>query len=398
MMLCNEALCTGCEACRNACDQGALRMEESAEGFLRPVVDAKRCTDCGACATACPVLNKPALERMPSPGAYACWHADDQVRRRSSSGGAFSALAEAVLDAGGGVWGAAYDARLHVRHVEVREREGLDRLRRSKYVQSRIGDAFREVRGFLRTGGTALFVGAPCQVAGLHAFLGRDDERLVTCDFLCHGVPSPGVLARYVRWLEARSGAPLTDLNFRDKRKGWEDPSSVAELEGGRERVLYGKENHFFNGFIENVFLRESCYACAFNGLPRWGDLTLGDFWGIGNHFPFPHASQKAEGISLVLVNSARGQARLDRCADRLTRVERPLQEVVEGNAPLHTPSRRPASRDAFFLDLDAVPHDALIRRYLTPPLRRRIRIWAREHFGGTTLRLLRSAYGKMRR
>ncbi len=397
MLVCEKELCTGCEACRNACPRDCISMAESAEGFLCPDIDGSRCTECDLCRTACPVLNKPELERQPEPTVYACWHSDGSVRRQSTSGGAFSGLAEEVLDHGGLVFGAAYDKQMHVRHIGITESEKLDGLRRSKYVQSEIGLIFQEIKEALGTGKPVLFVGTPCQVAGLYVFVGANHERLITCDLICSGVPSPKVFTKYIAWLESWLQAKVMYLNFRDKRKGWEDPLSLVRDSNEVEHVLIGKKNSYFNGFNMHVFLRECCYACQFNGLPRVSDLTLADYWGIGRRFPFAWKKEKYKGLSLILVNSAEGQAFLSQCKERFILVERQLQEVIDGNSPLHTSVERPLSRDNFFRDIDSVEYDNLIKRYLRPPLKSRMRIFAREMLGGSVLRLLRQVYGKIR-
>ncbi len=398
MTLCEADLCTGCEACRNACPTDCIDMVPNAEGFLHPDVDTDSCTECGLCRRACPILNEPDYEHQPFPKAYACWHKDDSVRRLSSSGGAFSALAETMLENGGLVFGAAYDDRLHVHHLGVDEASGLDALRRSKYVQSEIGIVFREIREALDSGTPVLFVGTPCQVAGLHAFLGRDYEALITCDLVCMGVPSPKVFGKYIRWLEEGHGLNLTELNFRDKRKGWQDKVSAARDSNGATHCLVGLRNSYSHGFDMGVFLRESCYSCRFKGFPRPGDLTLGDYWGIGKKTPFPREGEKREGISLILINSPKGEAFfLERCRQRCTLIERDLQEAIDGNAPLHASVPRHPRRDEFFRDLDCVDYGLLAHRYLKPPLKNRMRIIAREALSGSTLRLLRKVHGYVR-
>lgn len=395
MILCEADLCTGCEACRNACPTDCIAMVPNVEGFLHPHVDADRCTQCGLCRKACPIVHEADREHQPLPKAYACWHKDDRVRHLSSSGGAFSALAEAMLENRGLVFGAAYDDRLQVRHIRIDDPSRLDALRRSKYVQSEIGLVFREIREALGSGTPVLFVGIPCQVAGLNAFLGTADEGLITCDLVCHGVPSPKVFTRYIEWLEKTLGVRLTDLNFRDKRKGWSDPLSVGRASDGEARILLGQQNSYFNGYNMHVFLRESCYSCRFKGFPRPGDLTLGDYWGIGKQTPFPREGEKREGISLILINSQKGGTFfLKQCRQRCTVIERDVQEAIDGNAPLCASVGRHPRRDEFFRDLDSVEYGVLAHRYLKPPLKSRMRIIARERLSARTLRFLRKVHG----
>jgi len=370
---------------------------ENAEGFLNPEIDFDKCVKCGLCVRSCPVLNKPVLHRNESPNVYACWHEDITIRRLSSSGGVFSALAESILDSGGIVFGAAYDPNMHVRHIGINNKANLDVLRQSKYVQSEIGNVFQDVRKALIADLLVLFAGTPCQISGLHKYLQQDYSNLVTCDLICHGVPSPKVFTKYLKWIENSTRVRIESLNFRDKEKGWENSRTVATLHTSIKHPLLGKYNSYYNGFVDGLYLRDCCYKCQFNGLPRQADLTLGDFWGIGNQIPFAKDHEKRDGISVVLANSDAGQMLISKCQN-ICVIERPLQEVVEANAPLISSASRPLSRDSFFKDLPIETWDVLVKRYLRVSFKRHIRIFVREHLSVNMLSFLRNAYKRIRR
>lgn len=190
--LCDDSVCTGCGACTSVCEQKALNLIPGKEGFYRPLVDTDKCISCGLCEKVCPVLNSvKTVVTSATPLVYAAWNKDEKVRAESSSGGVFSALAETVLEMGGIVCGAAYANDMSVSHIRIEKKSDLSKLRLSKYVQSYIGDAFREVKEYAKQGKTVLFCGTPCQAAGLRNFLRKDYPNIICCDFICHGVPSP---------------------------------------------------------------------------------------------------------------------------------------------------------------------------------------------------------------
>ena len=218
--LADRGRCTGCTACAAGCPKDAITMVRDSEGFSYPVVDLNTCIHCGRCTAICPMLRQ--REPMPLPAAFAAWNADDQIRRHSTSGGAFTALAEYILEGGGVVYGAALDGKQHLRHVACFRKEDLWRLRGAKYVQSDLGQTFREIREALKKR-PVLFSGTPCQVDGLYRFLGGKPENLTTCDLVCHGVPSPGVWEDMVRSMERRKGKTIQSVRFRDKVAGWKD-------------------------------------------------------------------------------------------------------------------------------------------------------------------------------
>ena len=360
-VLCNSELCTGCSACVSACSSQAISMLPDTEGFLRPVIDTEKCVMCLACENSCPVLNIDASEI--SHDVYACWNKDAEVRKQSSSGGAFSALAEAVINEGGVVFGAAYDEQLRVSYKSIEKSEDIPLLRSSKYVQSDIGNAYKEVKHHLEQGRQVLFVGTPCYVNGLHAFLTKDYDRLVCCDFVCHGVPSPLLWSKYLEWLTQKIGFRPVGFNFRDKRKGWYDASRVALKSKEKTYVVKGKKDAYFIGFNKNVCLRESCYHCQAL-LHRKSDITIGDFWGIGLRIPFPK-TEVPKGISLLDIHTLKGEDLVCKAVTSLEKVKRTYDEALMRNIPMVKSSSRPASRDSFYTDLNYVSFDCIIDKYL---------------------------------
>ena len=365
--LCSADMCTGCGACENACGIDAIALRPDSEGFLMPEVDRDRCIECGACERACPVLHPPRLDRSAAPRVYACWNRDEAVRRESASGGMFSVFAEHVLRQAGVVFGAAFDGEMNLKHEGVRRREDLARLRSSKYLQSRQGDAFRQVRQLLQEDTSVLFVGTPCQVAGLYGYLGalRRHRQLLTCDLVCHGVPNQVLFRKYIETLEAKYHLRVTGMNFRHKRSGWLLPSVQVTFEDGRRRFLSGIGSSFQQGFGENKILRRCCHDCRFSTLPRMSDITLGDFWSIGKRAPFPHDIDK--GVSLVLVHSERGAQAFDACRDYFFSEERTLEEAKDsggGRMILGSATKHPA-REAVFRDMYSMPYAELAKTYL---------------------------------
>ncbi len=383
--LCDRDACTGCEACKSICPENCISMLPDREGFLYPEIDEAKCIRCERCRKICPVLSSgpSAFERKESPKTYACWINDDLIRFQSSSGGVFSAIALQVLDSGGIVFGASYDESMHLRHMSVESRNELDLLRRSKYVQSELGDAFRQAKDCLHRGRRVFFVGAPCQIAGLNAYLGADNQNLLTADFICHGVPSPGVFSEYVKYIEGVYGRRLKEINFRDKRRGW--PNSlfaIAKFDTGEEVMLSGRKNSFRYGFCTNLLLRKSCYNCAFKKLPRWGDFTIGDFAIVQDKY----SNDAHKGISCLLLNSPRGEGYVELLKDRTFFFEETLAEAERGNRHLRHSASTPAGREKFFEDFNTVPFACLTERYLTPPLLARIRGFIKCHLNLQTV------------
>jgi len=318
------------------------------EGFDYPCVDGSCCTDCGRCIEVCPMVEPPGTEgHADPPPAYAAWHRNAQVRFESSSGGAFSALAEQVLAGGGVVFGAAFgDGFTEVSHVSARTAEELELLRGSKYVQSSTVEALRQVTERLSAGEQVLFVGTPCQVAGLRKLLDAKTGELLTCELVCHGVPSPGVFAAYMAQQCLRYGAQTTAYNFRDKARGWKFPIVRQVFGNGRVYASWDWGDLFTHGFLLNVLLRPSCYSCRFTGFPRVADITLGDYWGVGTRYP---QYDDNGGTSLVLANTGLGDRLLEACVRRLFSAECDLEHAASHNFHLTNAASVPSARAVFF-------------------------------------------------
>ena len=368
-ILCSDDQCTGCMACVNACHQDSLSAGINEEGYYRPNLDAEKCIKCNLCEKSCPILNPPARNKVEEIKVYAAWHLNDEIRARSSSGGAFTALAEAMLAKGGVVYGAAWGERLIVEHIGVSEKQGLEKLRLSKYAQSRVGDAMKKVKEHLIRGKEVLFVGTPCQTAGLKSFLSKDYDNLIVVDFICHGVPSIKFLGKYSDWLENKTGR-IEKINFRDKRKGWYDNLRVATNEKGRDKVLKGKDDCYWVAFNNNNNLQLSCYQCVAQGFPRVSDITIADFWGVGKKVPFGHKEEIEKGVSLVVVNNAKGEALFNEAKGSLFIEERTIEEAIGGNIAGVKSSLKPVIRDTIYRDMDKMDFDTFRMKYMKTSLK----------------------------
>ncbi|MGI6668380.1 MAG: Coenzyme F420 hydrogenase/dehydrogenase, beta subunit C-terminal domain [Acetivibrionales bacterium] len=376
--ICESVLCTGCAACSQVCPQGAIAMTANSEGFLYPRINEDICSDCGLCIRTCPV-NK-ALETgsegdtVTGAGAghkqdagsrfYACCSVDEAIRTASSSGGVFSHLAKSVLSEGGVVFGAGFDEKFKVRHACIEDVKKLDSLRRSKYVQSEIGDSFRQARGFLDEGRKVLFCGTPCQIAGLRAFLGREYGGLLACDLACHGVPSPKVWDMYLEYLRDKYKSEIKAVSFRDKSTGWNNSSMRIDFKNGSKYMDSVKREIFFIGFGKSIFNRRSCFNCLFRINNTKADITLADFWGIDKISPGEFTDNR--GVSLVITHTPAGEEAFLRIKDDVRAEEKAYNAAVKYNPRLVSSVPEPPARKSFFGDLvSGYDFDRLVEKYM---------------------------------
>lgn len=347
--LANEFKCTGCAACVNSCNYHAITMHADSEGFIMPVIDKNKCVECKLCEKTCPVISLRTNENAITPKTYAMWSNPDRIV--SSSGGAFSAFARVVFAKGGVVFGAALDQNLICKHMEAHNLEELVPIRGSKYVQSEIGDTFCKVKECLKQNKWVLYTGTPCQIAGLYSFLRKPYDKLVTLDLACHGVPSNKIFQAYLQKLKNyRSDfIGLDGYEFR-KRDGWGKAPFIKV--GSNLKPIYDTAALYMCAFDRAAIFRNCCYDCQYAKMPRIGDCSIADFWGLGRYgVPFKHNVLK--GVSLVFANNEKGVSLILEMKDVFIE-ERTLEEALIENHNLNFPSKRDSLRDEIikaFLD-----------------------------------------------
>ena len=344
-VLLDKTACTGCGACVSICPKGAISMRPDEEGFLYPSVEQKLCIGCDLCEKRCPAGKAHPEIRPLLLGAK---NKDDDVREASSSGGVFSALAMDMFKKGGVVFGAAFDPNMHVEHIGAFDPSELAPMRGSKYVQSEAADAIGNAAALLAKDIPVLFSGTPCQVAGLLAKVpSKHREKLLTVDFVCHGVPSPGVFASYIKKLEETHGKRIVKYTFRDKRNGWKDFYAVATFEDGSEHMGSQREEPYLYGFLQNLYLRPSCTRCDnLRGAHHVSDITIADLWGVQEICP---ELDDDRGLSLVMVNTQKGREALDGCKAAISAFAVDKGPMMRFNPSIEVPANAHEKRKAFF-------------------------------------------------
>lgn len=332
--------CTACGACSEVCPTKCIELSIDDYGFLYPKIDLEKCINCGSCNKVCH-LNQTHI-RNSIVKAYAVKSNSDSVINRSTSGGAFSALADYVLDSHGTVYGCSYINHLKAQHIRIDNKDDLHRINGSKYVQSDIKDCFNMVKSDLKSYRLVLFSGTPCQVAALNSFLGKEKENLITVDLICHGVCSQSFFDKYIAWYEQRNNCHLLDYNFRSKSNcGW---SLAGEATGicansnkqYRNKIYYYNEFYYFF-FLKGLTYRASCYSCKYANLRRPGDITLGDMWGAEKlNLKF----RTDDGCSLYIANTQKGSKLLSNLDVNSSEIN--IEEATRVNLQLVKPSVKP--------------------------------------------------------
>lgn len=393
----NKAECCGCTACQQICAHGSITMQADEDGFIFPVKDLSTCTNCGLCERVCPFAH-PHYENPPK-HVYATMAKSWRVRTNSSSGGLFYLLAAKIIEQGGIVYGAILDSKMQVRHVSAETIDELTPLRSSKYVQSSLGDTYSEIRSHLRNGRTVYFTGVGCQVAGLKEFLIKSYDNLITSDLVCHGVPPQKLFDEHILYLETKHKGKVIDYKFRNNAT-WGGCEKVSILKSSSHTKTYTSPTYYLSpylySFMYSMANRLSCYECPFAKVPRQGDITLADYWGIAKFFP---QFDSSKGVSLIVVNTDKGEQMLSAVKDKLILEESNIDDAAKYNGNLIHKTNMPLIRQTIFQTIKEKGYPEVACSIFRPP--RYYRLYLKEKIlfiiGNKNIQLIRKILKTLR-
>lgn len=350
--------CCGCTACESICHQSAIIMKPDNEGFLYPYTNLQKCNNCGLCEKVCPVIKYRAVSKKASPEVYAAVVKDDRLYFESSSGGIFGTLCDYVIGNGGIVYGAIYAEDFSVIHSSAETIDGCKTFHGSKYTQSNICGIYKQVKKILTAGRLVLFSGTPCQIAGLNGYLRKQYQNLITCDIVCHGVPSPKIFVDYLNFVKGKQN--IVSVNMKSKIEGEKKTAISIKLDNGKEFRHTLKTDLWSKFYFSHYGLRPSCHDCQFTHLNRSGDITIGDFWHYDKIAPGFH-SEKC--ISLILINSGKGLGIFDAVKEKLYYRKSSLEDCKQPQ--LQYPVRASEKRELFWNDYNQKGFMFIAKKYL---------------------------------
>lgn len=360
----NKIQCCGCQACVNICPKKCIKMKLDKEGFEYPVVDEEKCIHCGLCEKVCHMhgdeiyeMNEPVKQLE----FYAAYNKDIETMKKSSSGGIFWLLVQKIIEKKGIVYGAIQDSLYEVKHIRADNLEKAQKMRKSKYLQSHINDTYQMVKEDLRKGKYVLFSGTPCQIAGLYSFLGENQKKLYTCDVVCHGVPSIKVFKQYIECTEKKKKVKVKDICFRDKIHGWGPNYVSLKLENGKKISNVSIENTFQLGFLQNIYLRPSCYSCRYARLPRIGDISLADFWGYNGPL---QKNNKNRGLSAIIISTQKGKELFEMIKSNIEYHEVEKEFLTSKSRHVYIHPEVNSQREEFFKDFNNMDFETLTKKY----------------------------------
>lgn len=364
--------CIGCSVCYNICPKKCITMEDLGNGFLYPKIDYKKCIKCNLCEKYCPInlefKNNNIIDFKNK--SFAAYSKDNNLRMKSSSGGIFSELAKYIINNNGIVVGAAFEDN-NLRHIIVDKVEELYKLQGSKYLQSEMNDIYIKVKERLEKNKLVLFTGTPCEINALYKYLGKEYNNLYTQDIICHGVPSKLLYDKYKNYLENKSKSKVIDIKFRDKSNGWENYNIKIKFENGNIINEPANQNLYMKAFLNNSFLRPSCYECQFKGNNRKSDITLGDFWGINN---IDSNFNDQKGLSLVIINTDKGNKLFNLILGQIIIKEFNINDSIKFNSSYYSCPNIPNEKDKFIEEIKNNDFEKVVNKYTKVSFLKRVK------------------------
>lgn len=353
-------LCTGCMMCSDICGKNAINFKFE-RGFWFPHVNEELCINCGLCSKKCPVLSP--IKRINGPlYCYGAKSKDEQIRWNSTSGGFFTELSSEFINQGGYCAGAVYDEDNEIVHSLENTKDGISKLRQSKYVQSNTKGIYKQVKSKLVAGENVLFCGTACQVEALKSFLGKEYDNLLTMDFVCLGICSPIVYRKYLNLMEKKYKSKISRVWFKNKKEGWRAIGTRLEFANGKSYFRIGSRDLFMVAFVgDSIAMRKSCETCKFRKIPHNSDFTVADFWGIEKVNP---TIDDNKGLSAVFVNTEKGKVWFYTVSSKLEFFETTSENITKGNFSALTPKIFGKNRDIFLDSLSSIPLDKAIKLY----------------------------------
>ena len=353
--------CCGCTACVAVCPEKCIEMKEDSEGFVYPNVDKEKCVQCGACEKVCPILNvKPDIPFEQT--AYIVQNKNRKVLQESTAGGAFTAIAKYILKNNGVVFGAEIGNDLVVRHIYIEKEIELSRFRNSKYVQSCVGNTFKQVKIFLDQEKFVCFSGTPCQIEGLKNYLQKDYEKLITVDVVCRAVPSPLIFRKYVEFQEKKMADRIKTVRFRDKHYGYKYSTMNIITDRNYGNYHQGVESDpWLRAFFSNICDRPSCHYCHFRKQYHVSDFTIWDCFQVGR---FSKELDNDEGATRVLVHTNKGRKIFDVIKWDFHYIQVTPKAIVAGTKEMKESVAPNELRQTFFYDARCMDGTELFRKY----------------------------------
>lgn len=343
--VCEINKCAGCMACIDICPKEAIKIKDDLSVY-NAMIQEDKCIDCNACHQVCP--SNHLVKLMQPVKWYQGWSIDSDIRKKCSSGGLATAISVAFIENNGIVCSCTFKNGEFIFEF-AENKDDVKKFIGSKYVKSNPVGVYKMIRDRLKNGQKILFIGLPCQVSAMRNFVGKQfAENLYTADLICHGTPSPKLLALFLKQY-GYTLSDLKDIQFRVKSK-------YMIYSNCKGIITNGVSDKYSIAFLHSLIYTENCYSCLYARKERISDLTLGDSWGSEITI-----EEQKKGISLILSQTEKGDELLKMADIHLETVD--IDKAIANNHQLEYPPIMPNGREQFFKGLNKKKFNSLVFR-----------------------------------
>jgi len=332
-----DQTCVGCCSCCNICPVNAIKMDLDEQGFSVFSIDRFICISCGECAEVCPQIN-PVFDNDHEPQCYSV-KSNDPALGEYLFGGALSLLCNSIVSKGGFVCGPIFDLDMNVVFKITDNISELKGMQETRYAPNDMGNVHKMIREKLNLNRPVMFIGRPCQVAGIRNFVGKN-KNLITVDLLCEGLPSKGLYRQYLK--EISDGKEIKNMQFH--LPGHPIESTLIKFKDGSEKIQ--PKDPYVNAFLNDLIKYDTCAECIYADTPRTGDISIGDLRKTD-----ANDAELPQNIGCVILNNSIGKTLFDRSIKNAADcTDIPLPLLMQDKRLQQTRPHPPAQKRLFFM------------------------------------------------
>lgn len=212
------------------------------------------------------------------------------------------------------------------------------------------------------------FSGTPCQIEGLKKFLGKEYDKLITVDIVCHAIPSPLIWRKYLEYQKQKLNVDKIDkILFRDKRKYGYKYSTMTIESKDKVYAMGVETDPYLRAFFGDLSDRPACYQCKFKKQFRVSDFTIWDCFVVEN---FDKGLDDDKGTTRILIHSDNGEKIFNEIKEKYMYKAVDVDTLVTDVKEMYRSVSENKNRKNFFEDINNLEEYKFFNKYFPDTIR----------------------------